>query len=138
MLTVLTGMNRPPGGDKPVGTGTDREGLGRSRGGLTSKIHLLADGGCRPLARLTSAGQRHDSLAFVPLLASLAIARAGSGRPRTVRGLRLDTGLHPRPADRPRNRAPTLTDAIRTAVRPASAAAGAALPPADAVLGVHT
>jgi transposase len=86
MLTVLTGMNRPPGGDKPVGTGTDREGLGRSRGGLTSKIHLLADGGCRPLARLTSAGQRHDSLAFVPLLASLAIARAGSGRPRTRPG----------------------------------------------------
>jgi transposase len=42
----------------------DREALGRSRGGLTSKIHLLADSGCRPLARLTSAGQRHDSLAL--------------------------------------------------------------------------
>ena len=26
----------------------DREALGRSRGGLTSKIHLLADSGCLP------------------------------------------------------------------------------------------
>jgi transposase len=40
------------------GTGElrSRETLGRSRGGLTSKIHLLADSGCRPLARLTSSG----------------------------------------------------------------------------------
>jgi transposase len=56
--------------------------LGRSRGGLTSKIHLLADSRCRPLARVTSAGQRHDSLAFLPLLGRLAIGRRGQGRPR--------------------------------------------------------
>lgn len=62
------------------------EALGRSRGGLTSKIHLLADSGCRPLARLTSAGQRHDSLAFAPLLGRLKIARRGPGRPRTRPG----------------------------------------------------
>ena len=63
-----------------------REALGRSRDWLTSKIHLLADPGCRPLARLTSAGQRHDSLAFVPLMDQLAIARQGRGRPRTRPG----------------------------------------------------
>ena len=39
-----------------------REGLGRSRGGLSTKIHLLADTRCRPLARGTTAGQRHDSM----------------------------------------------------------------------------
>lgn len=55
----------------------DREALGRSRGGLTSKVHLLADSGCRPLARVTSAGQRHDSLALVPLMGRLRIARRG-------------------------------------------------------------
>jgi transposase len=60
--------------------------LGRSRGGLTSKIHLLADSGCRPLARLTSSGQRHDSLAFVPLMGQLRISRPGPGRPRTRPG----------------------------------------------------
>jgi transposase len=46
----------------------------------------LADSGCRPLARVTSAGQRHDSLAFVPLLDRLRIARRGRGRPRTRPG----------------------------------------------------
>ena len=55
----------------------NREGLGCSRGGLTSKIHLLADSGRRPLARVTSAGPRHDSLAFVPLMGQLRIARRG-------------------------------------------------------------
>jgi transposase len=64
----------------------NREALGRSRGGLTSKIHLLADSRCRPLARVTSSGQRHDSLAFEPLMAQLRIARRGPGRPRTRPG----------------------------------------------------
>jgi transposase len=57
-----------------------------SRGGLTSKIHLLADTGCRPLARVTSAGPRHDSLAFAPLMSQLRITRRGPGRPRTRPG----------------------------------------------------
>jgi hypothetical protein len=53
---------------------------------LTSKIHLLADSGCRPLAQVTSSGQRHDSLAFMPLMGQLRIARRGHGRPRTRPG----------------------------------------------------
>lgn len=64
-------------------TQVDREALGRSRGGLSTKIHLLADSRCRPLARVTTAGQRHDSLAFEPLMGRLRIARIGRGRPRT-------------------------------------------------------
>jgi transposase len=60
-----------------------REALGRSRGGLSTKIHLLADTRCRPLVRVTTAGQRHDALAFEPLMSRLAIARTGPGRPRT-------------------------------------------------------
>jgi transposase len=35
---------------------------------------------------VTSAGQRHDSLAFVPLMGRLRIARPGRGRPRTRPG----------------------------------------------------
>jgi hypothetical protein len=61
-------------------------GVGRSRGGLTTKIHLLADRRCRPVARVTTAGQRHDSLAFEPLMDRLRIARAGPGHPRTRPG----------------------------------------------------
>lgn len=64
----------------------DREGLGRSRGGLSTKVHLLADSECRPLARGTTAGQRHDSVAFEPLMARLRIRRRGPGRPRTRPG----------------------------------------------------
>ncbi|MGH3926965.1 MAG: IS5 family transposase [Pseudonocardiaceae bacterium] len=64
----------------------DREGLGRSRGGLSTKIHLLADSWCRPLARATTAGQRHDSLAFEPLMGRLRIRRLGRGRARTRPG----------------------------------------------------
>lgn len=57
--------------------------MGRSRGGLTSKLHVLADHRCRVLARVTSAGQRGDSLGFVPLMTTLRIRRRGPGRPRT-------------------------------------------------------
>jgi hypothetical protein len=60
--------------------------LGRSRGGLTTKIHLLADRRCRPLTRVTTAGQRHDSLAFEALMNRLRIARTGPGRARTRPG----------------------------------------------------
>jgi transposase len=35
---------------------------------------------------VTSAGQRHDSLAFIPLMGRLAIGRRGPGRPRTRPG----------------------------------------------------
>jgi transposase len=66
--------------------GKDRETLGRSRGGLTSKIHLAADLHCRLLARVTSAGQRHDSLGFAPVMDRVRIRRKGRARPRTRPG----------------------------------------------------
>jgi transposase len=49
-------------------------------------VHLLADARCRPLARVTSAGQRHDSLALIPLMSRLRVARPGRGAPRTRPG----------------------------------------------------
>ena len=82
-------MGADPG---PPLTGTkaakpaEREALGRSQGGLTTKVHMLADSGCQPLARVTSAAQRHDSLAFTPLMDRLKIARRGRGRSRTRPG----------------------------------------------------
>ncbi len=76
---------RPAAGTKP-GKPREREALGRSRGGLSTKVHLLADAGCRPLAGVTSAGQRHDSVAFAPLMGRLRVARQSRGRPRTRPG----------------------------------------------------
>lgn len=60
-----------------------REALGRSRGGLSTKLHLAADSRCRPLGFITTLGQRHDSVAFELTLAQVAVARTGPGRPRT-------------------------------------------------------
>ena len=74
-----------PAGGKPTSRPSrpSREAIGRSRGGLTSKIHLAADRRCRPISRVTSAGQRHDSLGFRPVMAGIRIRRRGPGRPRT-------------------------------------------------------
>ena len=69
--------------DPSDASAVDRETLGRSRGGLTTKIHLAADSHCRPVSRVTTAGQRHDSLAFTAVMAGVRIARPGPGRPRT-------------------------------------------------------
>ena len=63
-------------------TKSGREAIGRSRGGLTTKIHLAADLRCRPIARLTSRGQHGDSPRFVPLMDAVRIRRRGPGRPR--------------------------------------------------------
>jgi len=71
-----------PANDRKSG----REGIGRSRGGLTTKIHLAADLRCRPVARLTSPGQHGDSPAFTPLMDAIRIRRRGTGRPRTRPG----------------------------------------------------
>ncbi|MFG3507069.1 IS5 family transposase [Streptomyces sp. NPDC047821] len=57
--------------------------LGRSRGGLTTEVHLVADGRCRPLSLLVAAGHRHDSLSFEAVMAGIRVPRIGNGRPRT-------------------------------------------------------
>jgi len=58
-------------------------GIGRSRGGLTSKIHHLVDGLGRPLVVLVSAGQANDAPIFEHLLAHLKVVRLSAGAPRT-------------------------------------------------------
>ncbi len=68
---------RPPGGG-----GAGSEGLGRSRGGFTSKLHLSADGRCRPLSLVVTGGQRADCTQFSPVLEKIRIPGPGPGRPR--------------------------------------------------------
>ena len=66
--------------------GTNREALGRSRGGLTTKIHLAADRRCRPVTRILSPGQHGDCPQFIPLIQAIGVSRRGKGRPRTRPG----------------------------------------------------
>ncbi|MFJ6722650.1 transposase [Streptomyces sp. NPDC091259] len=53
----------------------DDHALGRSRGGLTTKIHLACDGRGRPLAVLLTPGQRHDGACARPLLERIRVPR---------------------------------------------------------------
>ncbi|ATZ22196.1 Transposase DDE domain protein [Streptomyces lavendulae subsp. lavendulae] len=59
--------------------------LGRSRGGQTAKVHLAADGKCRPLAMVLTTGQAGDSPQFIPVLKKVRV-RGPVGRPRTPPG----------------------------------------------------
>src|SRR5215213_9448466 len=58
------------------------EALGRSRGGLSTKVHLICDGKGRPLAVLLTRGQRHGSTPLGALLGAIRVPRLGWGRPR--------------------------------------------------------
>lgn len=57
-------------------------GIGRSRGGLSTKIHQLVDGNGLPLVTLATPGQAGDSPMFLPLMQQLRVGRE-VGRPRT-------------------------------------------------------
>ena len=60
-----------------------RQGLGRSRGGLTTKVHVICDGRGRSLATRVTPGQASDTKQLVALLDQLGVARPGGiGRPR--------------------------------------------------------
>ena len=56
--------------------------LGRSRGGLTSKVRLAADRRCRPLAFVLTPGQAADTPRFIAVLEKVRV-RGPVGRPRT-------------------------------------------------------
>ena len=60
----------------------DGEALGRSRGGLTSKIHLAVDGRGLPMSVILTPGQAGDNPQLLPLLDQIAVGRDGPGRPR--------------------------------------------------------
>ncbi|MFC8230703.1 IS5 family transposase [Streptomyces sp. NPDC057287] len=56
--------------------------LGRSRGGLTSKIHLARDGLGRPLALVVTGGNINDCTQFTAVMEAIRVPRLGPGRPR--------------------------------------------------------
>ncbi|MET8601535.1 IS5 family transposase [Streptomyces althioticus] len=62
--------------------GLHSPGLGRSRGGLTSKIHLACDGVGRPLAFTVTGGNTNDCTQFTAVMEAIRVPRPGPGRPR--------------------------------------------------------
>lgn len=61
-------------------------GLGRSRGGWTTKLHLACEQGRKPLALLITPGQWGDSPQFAAVLNAIGVPRFATGRTRTRPG----------------------------------------------------
>jgi transposase len=59
-----------------------QQALGRSQGGYSTKVHLRAEGGGKPLTIVLTPGQAHEAPVFDQLLDQVAVKRAGRGRPR--------------------------------------------------------
>ncbi|MDX3233063.1 IS5 family transposase [Streptomyces sp. ME19-01-6] len=72
-------QKEPPGG---VFAEPRDHGLGRSRGGFTTKLHLAVEQGQKPLSMVITAGQRGDSPQFEAVLERVRVPRVGAGRPR--------------------------------------------------------
>jgi len=68
---------------QPPGAEPADHGLGRSRDGLSTKIHLSCEQRQKPLSVVITAGQRGDSPQFTAVLGGIAVAQLGPGRPRT-------------------------------------------------------
>ena len=71
---------------QPPGAEPADHGLGRSRGGLSTKIHLSCEQRQKPLSIVITAGQRGDSPQFQAVLGSIGVPRLGPGQPRTRPG----------------------------------------------------
>lgn len=60
-----------------------QQGLGRSRGGLSTKVHVVGDGRGRPLVTRCTPGQAADTIALLGLVDAVRVPRPGGvGRPR--------------------------------------------------------
>ncbi|BBC91187.1 hypothetical protein SRO_7558 [Streptomyces rochei] len=83
------------------------QGLGRSRGGLTTKVHLAADGRGLPLAIIVTPGNVNDSTVFDTVLDAARVPpgprrmrsgplKAGSARRARASGGTSPVSWHPR------------------------------------------
>ncbi|MFC9085858.1 IS5 family transposase [Nocardiopsis dassonvillei] len=66
----------------------DDHALGRSRGGLSTKIHLACEQGQKPMSVVITAGQHGDAPQFEPVMERIRVAarrRSGPARTRPVR-----------------------------------------------------
>ncbi|MGW7260603.1 hypothetical protein [Streptomyces sp. NPDC054834] len=76
-------QKEPPGG---IATEPGGRGLGRSRGDLTTRLHLGVEQGQKPMSIVMTAGQREDPPQFEHVLKAIRVPRIGPGRPRTRPG----------------------------------------------------
>ncbi|MGR6998108.1 IS5 family transposase [Yinghuangia aomiensis] len=80
--TIVRAHQHAAGARKGRRQASPDHALGRPRGGLTTKVHLAADGNCRPLAFVVTAGRAGDSTSFEAVMTAIRVPRP-CGRPRT-------------------------------------------------------
>ena len=70
--------------NRAAGAEGDRvtEALGRSRGGLSTKLHLRIEGQGKLMTIVLTPGQQHKATVFETLMEQGAVKRPGRGRPR--------------------------------------------------------
>uniref|UniRef100_UPI003F49726D IS5 family transposase n=1 Tax=Nonomuraea sp. CA-252377 TaxID=3240003 RepID=UPI003F49726D len=92
--TIARAHQHAAGARKRGTTGTidtkqsqNRQALGRSRGGLTTKLHLLVEARGLPLTLHLTGGNIVDCTAFDAVLAKFRVRRPAGGRPRTRPGV---------------------------------------------------
>lgn len=87
MPTSTAPTSRATQGDLPDDKNLRQEppdhAIGKSRGGLTTKIHSLVDGKQRPLVMFIGPGQAGDSPMFENLLGALKVKNPATGATRT-------------------------------------------------------
>jgi hypothetical protein len=66
--TIVRAHQRAAGARRPTDPAHPDEALGRSQGGFSTKIHLRAEGGGKPIDFLITPGQRHEESAFEALM----------------------------------------------------------------------
>ena len=101
-------QKEPPGG---IITEPDDHGLGRSRGGLTTKLHLAVEQGQKPMSIVVTAGQRGDSPQFEPVLEKVRVPRIWAGPARAPGPIECALTRRTPPA----RTAPTCVDAASAA-----------------------
>jgi transposase len=92
--TIVRAHPCAAGAEKKHGT-ADEQALGRSRGGFSTKVHVIVDALGNPLRVRLTAGQRHDSTQAGALLDGLAFERVIADRGyagRAVLDLVLNSG----------------------------------------------
>ena len=67
----------------PAQKGGRDQALGRSRGGLGTKVHVRVEGRGKPVAFVLTPGQQHEATVFEELMTQGAVKRPGRGRPRS-------------------------------------------------------
>lgn len=87
------------GQTEPPGVEPADHGLGRSRGGWTTKIHAVCEQGQKLMGMVVTAGQRGDSPQFAAVLDQIRVKRPGGagGHVRALTGSGRTRGMPQRP-----------------------------------------